>query len=228
MSGRAVHAAGLSAVGNMTAYSSVQLIPVAGDAVHDPLVVAFEIKRPWPARRDERGWRYWPSVVTVWHREPGGADALSVCKHTGHWRVHVHHWKLQFPPLQALRRRLLTRCAWCAGRSVKGDCVNISHQWDGPRGRWWRGEPGLFHHDCSSVSRSHGLCFCAVPVLSQGDYGRCEVCGGSRAWRQEPDEADRLLASLPEGSRITPDIRSQVEAAWAVRRARRAATETQS
>jgi hypothetical protein len=204
--------------------------------MHDPLVVAFEIKRPWPTRRDSRGWRYWPPVVTVWHREPGGHDSGEVCKHhrrwqdideqwhtrtLNGWRFHVHHWHLQVQPLQQLRRALLTRCAWCGGRSRKGDCVNFSHQWDGPRGRWWRGEPGLFHEDCSSVSRSHGLCFCAVPVLSQGDYGQCQVCGRSRAWRKVPDEADRLLASLPKGSRIPAELRPQVKAAWAARRAER-------
>ena len=190
--------------------------------MHDPLVVAFEIKRPWPKRRDSRGWRYWPSLVTVWHREPGGADALSVCGRK-RWHLHVHHWHLQVPPLQEFRRRALTRCAWCAGRSRKGDYVNVSHSWDGPRGRWWQGEPGLFHMDCSSVSRSHGLCFCEDPLLSQGDYGQCAFCSGCRAWRKVPNEADRLLASLPKGSRITAEIRPAVEAAWTARREERAA-----
>ena len=253
--------------------------------MHDPLVVAHEIIRPWPQRsglpasdipgerwrvrlhhvhRDDcaaegctgnpfpwwrlrsysRFWRlagrdwYWPSLITVWHREPGGRDSGDVCPHyrrwqdadgkwqhktIRRWRWHVWHWKIQVPPLQGLRRRLLTRCAWCGGRDRKGDRVNISHSWDGPRGRWWHGEPGLFHVDCSSVERAHALCFCPDPVLRHGDYGRCELCGGSRAWHQEPDEADRLLAALPHGGRITPDMRPAVEAAWAQRRARKAA-----
>lgn len=186
--------------------------------MHDPLVVAFEIKRPWPKTGNTCGRRYWPSMVTIWHREPRGADALSACKGRNRWRLHIHHWRLQFPPLQALRRHLLTRCAWCGGRSRKGDYVNVSKSWDGPRGRWWQGEPALFHMDCSAVSRSHGLCFCENPLLSQGDYGQCAFCSGSRAWRKVPDEADRLLASLPKGSRITSAIRPQVEAAWAERR----------
>lgn len=191
--------------------------------MHDPLIVAFEIKRPWPTRRDSRGWRYWPSVVTVWHREPGGGDANTVCKYDGRWRIHVHHWRLQVPPLQELRRHLLTRCGWCGGRSRKGDYVNVSHSWDGPRGRWWQGEPGLFHMDCSAVDRAHGLCFCADPLLSQEDYGQCALCGRSRAWRKVPDEADRLLASLPKGSRIPDEMRPQIEAAWAARRQGQAA-----
>jgi hypothetical protein len=190
--------------------------------MHDPLVVAFEIKRPWPKRRDARGWRYWPSIVTVWHREPGGADSLSICGRK-RWHLHVHHWHLQVPPFQALRRSLLTRCAWCGGLSRKGDYVNISHSWDGPRGRWWHGEPGLFHTDCSSVERAHGTCMCPEAVFYRPDsgYGDCLTCGRFRPWRYAPDEADRLLAALPAGGRITPEIRPAVEAAWAERRRRK-------
>lgn len=122
--------------------------------MHDPLIVAFEIPRPWPERSPlpvapgegvrwrirhhyihvpgceddpphrggafpwwkpssySRYWRlggrdlYWPPLVTVWHREPGGRDALTVCrrrvqrpdgsrKFTRGWRLHVHHWRIQ-------------------------------------------------------------------------------------------------------------------------------------
>jgi hypothetical protein len=195
----------------------------------------------WKPSSYSRFWRaagrelYWPALVTVWHREPHGRDGLTECSrrvqrrdgtwhHTRGWRWHVHHFKLQIHPAQDLRRALLTRCAWCGGRSRKGDPVNISHQWDGPRGRWWKGEPGLFHHDCSAVQHSHAKCFCTVPVLRHGDYGQCEVCGGHRAWHQEPDDADRLLAALPKGSRITADVRPAVEAAWAERRRQREAS----
>lgn len=83
--------------------------------MHDPLSVAFELGR----------------VFTVWHREPQGQNAGEVCiqAHRAQdangnwrwvfhhaWRFHVHHWKIQIPALQTLRRRLLTRCEWC-GRS---------------------------------------------------------------------------------------------------------------
>lgn len=245
--------------------------------MHDPLIVAFTIVRPWPQRSglpaanngkrwavrlhhvhyDDcaaegctgnpfpwwrlrsygRFWRlagreyYWPPLVTIWHREPGGADALSVCRQRWQdkngqwhlsrgWRWHVRHWHIQFHPAQNFRRWALTRCEWCGGRSRKGDPVNISRQWDGPRGRWWRGEPGLFHQDCSSVEHAHRMCLCADPLLAHGDYGKCLTCGRFRSWRQVPGEADRLLASLPEGSRIPAEMRPQVEAAWAARRER--------
>lgn len=204
--------------------------------MHDPLVVAHTIKRPWPRRDAYSDRRYWPPLLTVWHREPGGHDSGEVCKHyrrtfderthqwgrqyTSGWKWHVHHWKIQVHHLQALRRWALTRCAWCGGRSRKGDYANISHQWDGPRGHWWQGQPGVFHDDCSSVSRAHSLCLCADPVL-EFNYGTCARCGKFRPYGKEPDEADRLLAALPAGGRITPDVRPAIEAAWAERRARR-------
>jgi hypothetical protein len=180
---------------------------------------------------------YWPPLVTVWHREPGGADSGSVCKHTRRvwdddalkwrykrvngWRWHVHHWHLTVPPVLAARRWLLTRCAWCGGPSRKGSKVNHSRGWDGPRGRWWQGEPDLYHEGCYTVWAAHLLCLCAAPVLNHNGYGQCAACGKSRAWRQVPDEADRLLAALPRGSRIPAGLMPALEIIWAQRRAER-------
>lgn len=208
--------------------------------MHDSLVVAFKVPRPWPAHHSFNGKRWWPPLVTVWHREPGGHDSGEVCKHyrrvfdeatrtwelqpRNGWRWHLWHYHLQVHPLQDLRRWALTRCAWCGGRSRKGDYVNTSHSWDGPRGRWWQGAPGVFHGDCSSVSHAHSLCLCRVPAVPEGlDYGKCRACGKFRPYGHTPDAADRLLAALPAGSRITPDVRPAVEVAWAQRRARKEA-----
>ena len=230
--------------------------------MHDPLTVAFEIRRPWPERsplpaaghasvrwrirlhhtctpscgqdpphRDgafpwwrpssySAFWRlagrdyYFPSLITVWHREPGGRDGLSVCskrvqrrdgtwRRTRGWRCHIHHYKIQFRTYQQLRRRLLTRCAWCGQRSVKGDQVNISHQWGGPRGRWWKGEPGLFHHDCSAIKSAHATCVCEWPVLEHDTYGKCARCERSRSFGTTAEHLPRLreLAAIPHGGR---------------------------
>lgn len=201
--------------------------------MHDPLMVAFEIRRPWPKRINETNRHYrWPTLITVWHREPNGHDSGTVCKHVmrlqgadGQWRyrirwqwyLHVQHWKIQIPPLQQLRRRLLTRCAWCGGRHVKGDPVNLSHQWGGSRGRWWKGETGLYHHGCSPIAQAHRLCLCDDPGLSNGGYGQCAFCGKFRAWLKVPDAADRLLAAVPSGAPMTPELRAQVEPLWATR-----------
>jgi len=182
---------------------------------------------------------YWPSLVTIWHREPNGHDSGEVCKHSfrwqesdGTWRSkpnrawkwHVHHWKIQVSPLQHLRRWALTRCEWCGGRSRKGDYVNCSHSWDRDRGHWWQGERGLFHQDCSSIHGAHRTCTCAVPVLDHRGYGQCAVCNLFRAW-QSPDEAPSprdetadILKSIPAGQR-DPAKTAQVRALWKAHRA---------
>ncbi|MFE2485999.1 hypothetical protein ACFXGR_22415 [Streptomyces mirabilis] len=191
--------------------------------MHDPLTVAFEIRRPWPqvadwrteqAARTGTRWRidspfwvlagrglYFPSLITIWHRDPSGYDHTT-CRRTN-WRLHIHHWKLQIIPLQTLRRRLLTRCAWCNGRSTKTDSVNHSHSWDGPRGRWWQGEPGLFHADCSAIKLAHSTCVCEVPVLDSGNYGRCAVCDRFRPFGFTDANLARTrdLHSIPPGGR---------------------------
>lgn len=197
--------------------------------MHDPLVVAFKVPRPWPKRyRYALAARrfYFPPVVTVWHREPGGRDSGTVCRRW--WRIHAHHWRVQIPALQMLRRRLLTRCAWCGGRSRKGDAVNVSHSWDGPRSKWWRGELGLFHGDCSAVKGARSQCLCDQPgPLAHGDYGTCAYCGRFRVWRNHaerqlpPRMSLVMLASLPEGSRIPAAMHPDLEHLWSQERAER-------
>lgn len=231
--------------------------------MHDPLVVAFEIRRPWPQRsrmhdakpgrarwrfrlhhdcvpdcdRDHganpfpwwrpRSWTpfwtlagrgyYWPSMITVWHREPGGRDSGDVCRHYVRvpqpdgtyrtrvlhgWQWHVHHWRIQVGPLQSLRRTLLTRCSWCGGRHRKGDPVNVSHQWDAPRERWWRGEPGLYHHGCSMIQNAHRVCLCDHAASTGRQYGACPDCGKLMSVTDPHYYAvRRVLARVPAGER---------------------------
>lgn len=235
--------------------------------MHDPLVVAFEIRRPWPRRDAQpplRGagrfewqrhgpwWKpgswspfvtafgrrwYFPELLTVWHVEPGGHDSGEVCKHRVStrqpdgtwqhryphgWRWHVHHWRIQIPALQELRRRLLTRCAWCGGPSRKGDRVDCSHSWDGPRGRWWQGEPGLFHGDCSSIEHAHRSCVCAAPILDNDGYGHCDRCDRYRGFGASATTlaVHRIYGAVPAGQRdpeATRRVHEVVKAAAAVR-----------
>ena len=150
-------------------------------------------------------WRYF---LTIWHKEPGGADSGTICKGRGK-RWHLRHLSIQWHQQRALRRWLLTRCEWCGGPHRHNDPVNISHQWDREPGRWWRGERGLFHHDCSSIQNAHKTCLCGVGPWDSGaggtPYGYCANCGKFRAWRKEPnplgDEAQRILAGIPAGGR---------------------------
>src|SRR5262245_31286146 len=182
--------------------------------MHDPHVVAFEIHRPWP-RRVAWGTRRWyfPPLITVWHVEPKGYDSGQVCRHYTHtdgkttmlngWRFHVHHWRLQIHPLQKWRRRLFTRCAWCGGRSTKHDAVNVSHSWDGPRSRWWRGELGLYHRDCSGVASAHRSRSCDDPLTDHTGYGTCALCGKGRSFGVGPQRLAiiRGLSAIPAGTR---------------------------
>jgi len=111
---------------------------------------------------------YWPSMITIWHNEPGGHDGLTVCSRryqdkrgkwhrTKSWRWHIHHWSFQILPLQHLRRYLLTRCEICGGKSRKGHVVNFSNSWSNPKTHFWQGEVGLHHGDCDARSRPDDL-----------------------------------------------------------------------
>lgn len=172
--------------------------------MHDPLVVAFEIRRPWPKRDDWRTglaqregvrWQarsaysvvagrglYWPCFITVWHREPGGHDALSICRRrtrqadgTWHysrgWKLHVHHWSVQVGPLQKARRWLLTRCTICNGRSTKAHPISLG-TWNGQRAHWWRGESNMRHMDCAGV-RIAGRPAPAIDRALDRDHSLC-------------------------------------------------------
>jgi len=76
--------------------------------MHDPDVVAFEVRR----------------LFTIWHREPDGHDSGEVCQHydraTGRvlngWRWHVRHWRVQVLPWQRVRTWLVDRCDHCGYR----------------------------------------------------------------------------------------------------------------
>lgn len=249
--------------------------------MHDPLVVAFEIRRPWPRRakthdskfgqprwkirfhhdcskydcvKEHEGqkffpwWKpssycsfwtlagrgfYWPSMITIWHREPNNYDAGEICKHytrtdqpdgsikirtRRNWKWHVHHWHIQISPLQELRRKLLTRCTWCGGPSRKGNVVNVSHQWDKKRQPWWKGEQGLFHRDCSMYQNARHQCLCDEPLTLTGyTYGKCALCEKYISGRRTASHLKRLrlLASVAQGKRDAEVIRQVEEEAKA-------------
>lgn len=197
--------------------------------MHDPLVVAFEIRRPWPKRSprlsNRERWAirlpfvtvagrtlYFPGLITVWHVEPGGRDSGEVCRARDR-RWHVRHWRIQVHPLQQLRRRLLTRCEWCGEKGSP----NVSHQWDRAPGPWWRGEGGLFHAACSTVATAWRSCTCSTPELGGRDHGRCGRCDRFRRWGLEPWQArlyDGIRAEFPRAVRGDQDrIRGLAEMA---------------
>lgn len=221
--------------------------------MRDSLVVAFEIRRPWPnrshrlSRQDTARWRigrspfwtvagrsfYWPSLITVWHVEPGGRDSGEVCPHyrreqlpdgkwettlLNGWRLHVHHWRIQVLPLQELRRWLLTRCEWCGGPSRKRHRVNVSNQWDRKRGPWWRGERGLFHVDCNSAEHAARSCVCADPITEHNGWGRCARCDRFRGYGAKPEHLayTAVLQRCPAGQAPSEALLAEARAAQAV------------
>lgn len=122
--------------------------------MHDPMVVAFEIRRPWPSRRATpvrpgqprwewkchgRWWKpgnwspfvtafgrrwFFPSLLTVWHVEPRGADSGTVCRHTR--RVDdVAGWKVRLHPLLRLVPAAISGTARrSGGGSGRRDCYH--------------------------------------------------------------------------------------------------------
>lgn len=77
--------------------------------------------------------RAYKTAVRPWYRHP---------------RWHVHHWRLQVRPAQALKRWLFTRCAECGGRFKWGESGIGTWHGDGPR--WFRSEH-LTHMDCHAI-----------------------------------------------------------------------------
>lgn len=96
--------------------------------MHDPMVLIFAIKRPWPQRSTIGRKRrlYWPPMLDVWHVEPQGRDSGTVCKgmggsdlswHNVRWAwTHRRHLSLRFWPYLSVKRWLVDRCAECGRR----------------------------------------------------------------------------------------------------------------
>jgi hypothetical protein len=62
-----------------------------------------------------------------------------------HPRWHIHHWRIQFHPLQQLKRRYWDKCAICGKRGFKGSAHS---DWDGKR---------LWHSECDQTAKISDL-----------------------------------------------------------------------
>lgn len=102
------------------------------------------------------------SVVRFWGtdtkrnermREIAGCIAAYIMRDIRPWyrhpRWHVHHWRIQVLFLQTLKRFLFSRCCKC-GKRFSWGYAPVTDQWDGEGPRWFRGEPGVRHADCSN------------------------------------------------------------------------------
>lgn len=73
-----------------------------------------------------------------------------------HPRWHFWHWEFQIHPWQTFRRWAFSRCAGC-GRGFSWGYSPTSHSWDSKKPRFLRGEEGLYHSECSSMTmKLHG------------------------------------------------------------------------
>lgn len=127
----------------------------------EPVYPWYRLKAWKPFRIAGRALRLWP-VGTIWHNEPGGKDALTVCRNritnddgefvrfTTGWRWHIHHWSFQWFFEQRLRRFLFERCKEC-GRRYPWGYAPVSHSWGEPKSRWFKVEGRAYHHECSAL-----------------------------------------------------------------------------
>ena len=93
-----------------------------------------------------------------------------------------------------------------------------------PRSRWWKGEPGLFHHDCSSAKRARHGCSCEHPATTDR-WGECARCGQRLYDRSDLHrEANRILIEMvPEGTAPRPEVMNLCRKLWAIQRAQQEA-----
>jgi hypothetical protein len=139
--------------------------------MHDPDFLALAIR---PIRLD------------VWHDEPGGKDAFTVCGHppnSGPARLlwvlrHARHLHYRFWPYLKIKRWIKDRCAGCGRRFLWRD-ARCSYQ----------GTDQVWHEPCMSLRHVRGK----VDDLTA--YLRCMADANAR-WRVEQmlkaaDERDK-------------------------------------
>ncbi len=92
----------------------------------------------WPDSPEHKAFQVLKSAVWEWRRRHGWR---------WHPRWHVWHWSLQVHPLQALKRRLFTRCTKC-GQPFRNNESVFSGSWESDGPRWFRSERNVFHDRC--------------------------------------------------------------------------------
>jgi hypothetical protein len=67
-----------------------------------------------------------------------------------HPRWHIRHWKINVHAIQKLKRWLFSRCAEC-GKGFSWGYSPVSYNWHGKGPQWFKGEPGVCHHECHKL-----------------------------------------------------------------------------
>ena len=101
----------------------------------------------YPDSREHKAWQPLHAAIR---------NLLSKPSRTHWWQLpprwHFWHWSFQVHPYQQGRRWLLTRCCKCGGRFAYGESP-VSGSWDHRPPRWFRGEEGMYHMNCSNVAQ---------------------------------------------------------------------------
>lgn len=101
-----------------------------------------------PNSKEHKAWQPLHNAIRTLLQKPSRTHWWQV-----HTRWHVWHWRIQVHPYMHARRWLLTRCCKCGGRFGYGESP-VSGSWDSKSPRWFSGEEGMYHMDCSRPGAS--------------------------------------------------------------------------
>ncbi len=144
--------------------------------MHDPLTVAFELKRPWPQKSKHpngEAWKYWPAILVVWHRDPERRGDDDSC---GWSRPNLTKAELAFVD------RLITNPhdnlrSFFPGVRDMDQIWQLRRIWQCFKGferPWWRHPRWHVWHWRIQIP--------AVQDLKRWLFSRCSKCGGRFTW----------------------------------------------
>lgn len=147
--------------------------------MHDPLTVAWEIKRPWPAKTKSLKWRYYPPIVTIWHRDPERRGSDDSCDWFGS--------RLSREEIDAARDLVTNEVdnlnPYFDGMHPDDVDMILTAQWRKARRYyaprpWWKHPKYHIHHWRPRVH--------AVLNFKRWAFSRCAGCGGRFRWGYAP------------------------------------------
>lgn len=147
--------------------------------MHDPLSIAWEIKRPWPDKTALGDYKYYPAIVTVWHVDPEKDGTDDSCDWFGRKRKLSQTEKAIVAASWNLERVLDNEPFYPSHEAHRlfqplKDAIRQLHKRRGPRihPRWH------FWHYRIQIH--------AVQALKRWLFSRCCICGGRFSYGYAP------------------------------------------